>query len=129
MIKEFRNTGKQRAEEYSKFAGTFKSGIDYFTGYTRALEDVQEEIDQSETYQKGFVALQEAVLKSAEKNKELVEMLGRCKKSLDWIYEKCPAPVLDTQEEVENMTEYVFYRRQEIKTLLHSLKKGKTDAV
>ncbi len=31
--------------------------------------------DESETYRKSFEALQEAVLKSAERNKELVEML------------------------------------------------------
>jgi len=77
MTQEFKT---ERAEQYANgksSASVFRENHikDYLAGYEQALEDVQEKIDQSETYQKGFEALQEAVLKSAERNKELVDAL------------------------------------------------------
>ena len=53
---------------------------------------------------------------------ELAAMLEECKKSFDWVFENCTPPVITDEESVEDMIHFIFYRIQELDSLIQKLK-------
>jgi len=56
-----------------------------------------------------------------DRESELIEMLEKCKESLDWVYENCIAPDAEMDDEIH----HILFRKQELEYLIQSVKQPK----
>ena len=62
------------------------------------------------------------LIEVTDQEAELVAMLEECKKSFDWVFENCTPPVITDEESAEDMIHFIFYRIQELDSLIQKLK-------